>query len=300
VAGGPPRTGGPPLEDRERALLIGEEFGLGTLEHLSRGRKFPKYSGWGLLLAPLVAIAALPVVVGVAGGPYTLTSKVVVAVVFGGLLAISCLVACIGIARSEVRDRLFRYSGGLAQLAHGELEPRVARWADVTEFTVTYYESEDTAARVSGFSVRTDTGTQLSSVRPYWGRSELRATVAEAEWFLAPRLVPELTEAYESGAPARFGRVRLSQAGISVRPPEDDLIPWAEIKSIHMTYIGAADYVHEIIIRHTGKPTGGIDVSGLPNGIFLPHVLAHAAAGQGVQVTGYRPGSFGQLNDAGS
>jgi hypothetical protein len=50
-----------PLEDRERALLIGEEFGLGALEHVSRGRKFPKYTGWGLPLAPLVAIVAVPV-----------------------------------------------------------------------------------------------------------------------------------------------------------------------------------------------------------------------------------------------
>jgi len=135
----------------------------------------------------------------------------------------------------------------------------VARWADVTEFTVTYYESEDTAARVNGFTVRTDTGTRLSSLRPFWGRSELRTTVAEAHRFLAPRLVPALTEAYESGAAAEFGQVRVSQAGVTVRPPADDLIPWTEIKSIRMTYIGAADYVYEIIIGRTGKPTQVID-----------------------------------------
>jgi hypothetical protein len=49
-----------------------------------------------LPLAPLVAIVAVPVVIGVARGPDTPTSKVVVAVVFGGLLAISCLAASIG------------------------------------------------------------------------------------------------------------------------------------------------------------------------------------------------------------
>ena len=67
-----------------------------------------------------------------------------------------------------------------------------------------------------------------------------------------------------------------------------------------MTYIGAADYVYEIIIGQTVKPTRVIDVSGLPNGIFLAHVLACAAARQGVPVTGYRPDRFGQLNDVGS
>jgi len=169
----------------------------------------------------------------------------------------------------------------------------VARWADVTEFTATYYESEDTAARVNGFTVRTDTGTRLSSLRPFWGRSELRTTVAEAHRFLAPRLVPALTEAYESGAAAEFGQVRVSQAGVTVRPPADDLIPWTEIKSIRMTYIGAADYVYEIIIGRTGKPTQVIDVSGLPDGIFLAHVLAYAAGRHGVLVTGYREARAG-------
>jgi hypothetical protein len=144
-----------PLDDRERAPLLGEEFGLGTLEQVSRDRKFPRHTGWGLLLAPLVAIVAMPVVAG-------------------------------------------------------------------------------------------------------------------ADRFLAPRLVPAMTEAYESGGPVNSGRVRLSQAGITVWPPEDNLFPWAEIKSIHMTYVGGMDYVHEIIVGRTAKPSEEINVSGLPNGIFLP------------------------------
>jgi len=277
-----------PLDDRERALLTGTEFGLGTLEQVSRDRKFPGYTVWAVLLSPLVAIVAVPVVVGVARGPYTPATKVITAVVFGGLLAVCCLLAGIGIARSEVRNRLFRYSGGLAQLVHGEPEPRVARWADISEFTVSYFETEDTAARLNGFQARTDSGSQLSGLRGYRQRPELRATVAQAERFLAPHLVPAMTEAYGSGSPVKFGRVLVSQAGITVQPPADNLVPWAEVKSIHITYVGGTEDAHEIIIGQTGKPTREISVSGLPNGIFLPHVLAYAAARQGVLVTGYR------------
>jgi hypothetical protein len=75
-------------------------------------------------------------------GPYTPTAKVISAAVFGGLLAVCCLPGGIGMARPEVRNPLLRYSGGLAQLVHSELEPRVARWADIREFTVSYFEVE--------------------------------------------------------------------------------------------------------------------------------------------------------------
>jgi hypothetical protein len=39
-----------------------------------------------------------------------------------------------------------------------------------------------------------------------------------------------------------------------------------------------------------GRPTTEISVSGLPNGIFLPQLLAHVAGRQGVMLTGYRGG----------
>ena len=57
-----------------------------------------------------------------------------------------------------------------------------------------------------------------------------------------------------------------------------------------MTYIlrKDGDYVHEVIVGRNGEPTREIGVSGLANGIFLPGLLAYAAARQGVMVTGYR------------
>ena len=96
---------------------------------------------------------------------------------------------------------------------------------------------------------------------------------------------------YEAGAAVSFGRVQVSKEGItlSIWTPEGVLIPWSQVKSIHMTYIANVDgdHVYEIIIGGKGKPTEEVGVSGLANGIFLPVLLAYAAGRRGVMVTGY-------------
>ena len=133
------------------------------------------------------------------------------------------------------------------------------------------------------------TGTRLPGLRGH--RRELRDLVAEAVRQLAPRLVPALTEAYESGGTVSFGRVLVSQQGITLSAwyPPGDLVPWAQVKSVHMTYINPkhGDYVHEIVVGRKGRETEEIRVGGLPNGIFLAALLHYAAGQHGVMVTGY-------------
>ena len=104
-------------------------------------------------------------------------------------------------------------------------------------------------------------------------------------------------EAYESGGTASFGRVLVSQQGITLSAwnPPGELVPWSQVKSVHMTYINSkyGDYVHEIVVGRKGRETEEIRVAGLPNGIFLPALLHHAAGQHGVRVTGYRGDSGG-------
>jgi hypothetical protein len=142
---------------------------------------------------------------------------------------------------------------------------------------------------LNGFSLTTSTGTRLPGLSGH--RRELRDLVAEAVRQVAPRLVPALTEAYESGGTVSFGRVLVSQQGItqSAWYPPGELVPWSQVKSVHMTYINAkyGDYVHEIVFGRKGRETEEIRVTGLPNGIFLPALLHHAAGQHGVMVTGY-------------
>jgi hypothetical protein len=54
-----------PVDDRERALLFGAEFGLGTLERVSRNRTLTRPAAWGGLLAVVVALVGGPVAAGV-------------------------------------------------------------------------------------------------------------------------------------------------------------------------------------------------------------------------------------------
>ncbi len=83
----------------------------------------------------------------------------------------------------------------LAQLVGDEPEPRVARWADVKDFTVDYYEADEVTSRFNGFSLTHSTGMWLPGLSGQAHRRERRDLVAEAEHRLAPRLVPALTEA---------------------------------------------------------------------------------------------------------
>ena len=53
------------------------------------------------------------------------------------------------------------------------------------------------------------------------------------------------------------------------------------------------DYAHEVIVGDEGLPTREIAVSGQPNGIFLPGLLAFAAGREGIMVTGYRENGGG-------
>ena len=279
------------VADRERARLFGEEFGLGTLQRVSRGRELTKSAAWGGMLGVIVLIVGVPVAGGVGAGPNPLAAKVAAAVVAGGLFAACCALLAAGLARPRVTSRLFRYSGGLAQLVRDEPEPRVARWADVRDLTVDYFDAEDAAARLNGFSVTTVTGTVLPGLSGYWSRRKIRPLVAAAERALAPRLVPAMTAAYESGGTVAFGRVLVAEAGITLPAwaSPGELTPWSQVKSVHMLYIFKTDgnYVDEVTVGLRGLPDARIRISGLANGIFLPHLLAYAAARQGVLVTGY-------------
>jgi hypothetical protein len=278
-------------EDMELCGRVGQEFALGTLERVSRSRELTKPAAWGGVLGTIVFLVGLPVAGGVAGGPSAPATKVIVAAAVGGLFAACCVLFWAGLARSPVTTRLFRYSGGLAQLVGSEPEPRVARWSDVRDFTVHYFEADDAPPRLSDFQLTTDTGTTLPGLRGYRFRREARTVAAEAERNLAPRLVAAMIAAYESGATVTFGRVQVSNEGITVPgwSPAGELIEWPRVKSMHVTYTGKdGGYAHEIIIGGKGLPTTEISVSGLPNGIFLPHLLAHVAGRQGVMLTGYR------------
>jgi hypothetical protein len=279
-----------PPGDRELAVLYGEEFGLGTFERVWHDYKFPVYYIWGSV-GIVLAILALVVVAGVAIGPFTAAAKVTVAAVDVGVWAVSYLVFAVGAARATARKRLFRYAGGFAQLSGDEPEPLVARWADVAEVTVRVIDvdRDDTPWRLASLSLLTVTGARLGSHGTDIRESDLHAVLADAYHHLAPRLLPAMTEQYDSAGAVSFGRVRVGRDGVTVRErwlKPDVLIPWAEITGIYMR--SYTNWVDKVRIHRDGEPDEEISVSYIPNGIFFPPVLAYAAAQHGIREFGWR------------
>jgi hypothetical protein len=277
-------------DDQELARLLGENCLLGEVRVIARGRKY-----WVALCGGLVAfiagIAGIPAIAGDAGW-----AKVIDAAVFGGLFLLGCLTLGLGIAWAPVTSRLFWYSGGLAQFTGDEPEPRVLRWADVETVTTVYYESDESPLRLIRCILRGSDATEPVELRRTpgnggYGSRILRALTAEAARILAPRLVPPLIEAYESGEPVTIGDTRIDRGGITITvdPPSRERVAWTEVRSIvtrHVTaYADSTAPVKEIqICKHSGKAGPVISLDGVPNGMFLPHLLAHAAARNGISL----------------
>jgi hypothetical protein len=107
--------------------------------------------------------------------------------------------------------------------------------------------------------------------------------VAEADSVLAPRLVPSLIEIYESGEPVKVGKASVDRTGITVDSSAGGCLSWSEIQSIATEDAGMFTGTHPIygisISKHAQKARPlYISLVGVPNGMFLPHLLAYAAA----------------------
>lgn len=291
--------------------MLGEEFGLGELRTIACARSYPLSARLGLPFAGVAVTFGIPVIVKTAGW-----AQAISAATFGTVVAGCCVMHFRGVARAPVTARLYRYSGGLAEFSGDVPGPRVARWADVTTVTVTFWREYDTTPTITAFLVRASDGTELACYERY-ATSVLHGLAAEAGRVLTPRMVPPLIETFESGQPVAVGGTRIDQSGITVDLPGGRLIPWASIDLItidHVTLDGQPAVAHEIGVHqgtgvHRGtyttraqpadKTRTAIVLSGVPNGIFLAQLVARAAAQHGVPVR-RTPRKLTALDDNGS
>jgi hypothetical protein len=273
-------------DDLEAARRLSEEFSLGEVREIAPAKKY-YVAFWGGCLAIVTGIAGIPAIAGDAGW-----AKVINAAVFCPLFLAGCLTLWLGITRAPVTARLFWYSRGLAEFARDEPEPRVLRWADVETITTVFHEGDETPTVLARCILRGKTGTEPLDLGGYprnnrYPNRVLRALTAEATRVLAPRLLPPLIEAYESGEPVTAGNARIDRAGITVNLPVGEPIAWTEIGSIttrHVTSMADnAAPVKEIeICKHSGRICRLISLDGVPNAVFLPHLFARAAEIHGI------------------
>src|SRR5579859_2304305 len=274
---------GVPAED---GAQLGEAYGLGPCTRILKARR----SSWPdtavvllvwlgvstLVLAPIVAS-------GISLGPYTATAKVTADVVAGCLLLLVALLAWR--AWPNRRDQMFWYPCGAAQLIDGEPEPRIARWEDVDTVTVVFRSDGEGATYLARCSLRDRRGNVLAADTAY-GRDVPYDFAAEAARSLAPRLVPPLIGAYDAGEPLIFGDTAIGQNGITLTDGdtgEITAVGWPEIRRIDIYEEGkgrerGGEQPASLIGIDVGRRRAlSIGLSGRPNGIFIPHLIKHAA-----------------------
>src|SRR5215471_8011021 len=278
-------------EDLELAGWIGGEFGLGTIDQVvrqwrDRGRLLSM--GWGLVGATLVF--------GTWGLLVWLQSKdrltrEFVGVPIGSVAVLAVLLIALGGRRKMKKSWYFLYSGGVAQVARSEPKRRVLRWPEVETVTIILKTDSDGNPRTEvDRCVLAGPGTEITA-GPGVGLLDEdpgRILAAAAHRNLAPRLVPPLIQAWESGEPVTAGELSIGQEGITM--PAGTRHAWSQITSMAVTYASGPDSAPIARIDFRPDETDRNDqlsLSGIPNGIFLAHLIAHAATGHGVRVDGY-------------
>jgi hypothetical protein len=291
----------------EAAREAGQELELGGLQDVFVYYENPTLQVLGALLIILSSIGlflALCSIAVVTPGPHDQpTEGWALSGLAGVALGAGCVMNVIGRREQKrIKSWLARYQDGFAQvLLSGSV--RAVRWADVSEVGVTYdiirgpgttFDPGHPYTVVSGFYARPClTRLEPTITRDWVDYVQATALVADAMRVAGPRVTAALIAAHDSGEFVAFGQVCVDQSGITLpaqsgrRGWPADLVPWSGISSVEWSGIslakaksvpGRRNIVEAIDLRCEGTPKRRrISLSGVPNGIFLPALLQHAA-----------------------
>jgi hypothetical protein len=269
--------------DLAEASRLGEQLGLGTDPKVTRVR-IPQAPNW--YLAAIITVGSGAAVACLLALTLAATSNPVAAVVFG-VMAVGGGVAA-GLLGRRARSlaavrRFFRYPGGFIQLSPEEPEPRVLRWAQVDSVTLVFDDADNYVRGLSRCRLHNSAGT--IEVGGRYSRGVVRDIASEAERILGPKIVQSLISAYESGEPVVMGNWRIDQTGVTDRRhnPRSPHVPWSDVREITFAsenYRGKVDPASLITITAASvepRFQPRLSLSGIRNGIFLPHLLEHVA-----------------------
>jgi hypothetical protein len=217
----------------------------------------------------------------------------------GGVLTLAGIVTVWLLGRHArslvIWHRIYRYPGRIIQMVSDEPEPRVLRWAEADTVSLAFYEPDEapiilTWCRLEGSGTTIDAG-GASGLR--YPQAVVRDVARDAERRLAPRIAGSLISSYEADEPVIAGTWRIDQAGVTSnqrKPGKARLIPWGDVHSIRVSNRvhrhGDVDPPNAITLVPRGKlsVSHSLPLSGVPNGMFLPHLFAHIAECGGVSL----------------
>lgn len=272
-------------EDMELLGRVGDEFGLGPVESVSRYDVVPSgLSVLGCLMIMAAILGGIPTGIIVGLSSDTPTTKLIVVAIIIGVFFLGWPLGAVSALSDEVDNRVALYPGGVAQLRRDEPEPIVLRWADVETVTIEVTTDEGTPLTdLASCTLRGRRGAEITD------KKNARAVTAAAHRALGPRLIPPLIDSFDRGEPVTAGDARIDDEGLSIPPGKR--LTWPEIKSVTMGHApkGSADVATRIDVRVVRRNRlHYFDPTGVPNAIFFAHVLARAATRNGVQVDGYQ------------
>jgi hypothetical protein len=275
-------------EDLEECGRVGEEYGLGAIEAVTRDLDDPtgmRGLGWTAVILAFVGVSlALPIDAALAPS----SSGVEIIAGICGVLAVAGVpLILIGGRFANVAGRQCLYSGGVARFGRDEPEPKVLRWNDVDTVTIETNKDEGKPqTSVAGCVLRGRAGIELKARHSDGERMALAARRG-----LAPRLAAAMIYAYDRGEPVIAGSALVSQQGVTF--PDGKNLAWARIGGVELEHPSRAarSLTTRIDFRQAGWKWSSqvLDPSGIPNGIFLADVIAHAARQHGVLVAGDDP-----------
>jgi hypothetical protein len=291
-------------EDLTVARRLSAEFALGDVRGVTRSRGdrliragSARFGGRAVVAGGIALLLFLAFLVSTALVHWPPVLAIVIDSVTGGVgvgYFVGGIVLNHSFAPGTQTDRVFWFTGGVAHLTAASPEPRVLRWEEVDSVTATLL---DEAFQHYGWyytcTLRGRTGSEITLTgydKATVGNSLGRRLVSESALRLGARFVPPLIEVYETGEPAIVGGWAVDQTGISAT--ESGFVTrscsWTAITRITMTRIPPKTGPIEQIHIYTGgrQPAIGIGLSDIPNGIFLPSLIAHAAASKGIDVEG--------------
>jgi hypothetical protein len=256
---------------------VGADFRLGARTGAWSARRYSGSFGCGLTLVGMLVFGAfLPFL------PYPAPGRAIAAFSYLGLLALAALL--LSAPGRSWKERLFLYTGGIAQFTQRQSEPAVVHWADLATMSlkvVSGYEGDS----ISSCILRDRAGNTLTVDSRLGGAVD--TVTAAVDQLLAYRLAPTLQARYDAGEPLTFGRISVDQSGIS-SPEGAAGKPW----SIHWRDISQVElqmYGHRLTISYSKWRTRKVSLDGAPNDFLARYLLCHAAARAGVAVTGQAP-----------
>lgn len=287
------------LSAAEAARRAGQAFALGDVLKV-----YVQYSK-SPLTRPGLGFAALSVWFFLAAAGFTswLLLYVAVALFATGcvLFAAGCVMNVVARLKKKVTGWVARYRDGFVHASAPGVQ-HVVRWTDVAEIGVTYrlmstggnqYVAPTMRTIVSSLSAKpavTQLKFLISEKQLRYAR--LAELAGDAVRSAGPRMTATYIASYGAGESAAFGQIRVSRSGITLpaspgrRGWPAGLVPWSEISAIDGRVLPNQRNVwHQISLRFTGsRRLRTVGLSNVPNGIFLPAVLQHAAAQQGIRV----------------